>query len=234
MEKVKRRFNDHNKIGKPLTLRADHPAVIEGRTIFPSRVTDAAERVLKSGEHQRKLGSHVVKGRWAGMPIYTLTLEERATCPRSCQHWQDCYGNHMHFPHRHVAGELLEAKLQRELEFLAHENPRGFVVRLHILGDFYDPHYVYLWGWWMQTIPQLHVFGYTAREMGTSIGIALETVRDMFPQRWWVRWSERDKETDLSTGDSGIICPVQTGKTDCCGTCGLCWSVDKPIRFLLH
>jgi hypothetical protein len=141
----KRRFTDHKKVGKPLTLSPDHPAVIEGRTMFPSRVTEEHDRLLKSGQNQRKLGSHVSKGRWAGMPIFTLTLEERATCPRSCQHWNDCYGNHMHWPKRHAHGPELEGKLALELAVLAAKYPAGFVVRLHILGDFYSSEYVRRW-----------------------------------------------------------------------------------------
>jgi hypothetical protein len=82
----------------------------------------------------------------AGMPIYTLTLEERATCPTSCGHWRSCYGNSMHFAHRidHRSpgfATLLAANVKR----LGVEHPHGFVVRLHVLGDFYSVAYVDLW-----------------------------------------------------------------------------------------
>lgn len=217
-----------------MVLGEDHLAVIENRTLFPSRVSEPNERLLKSGKHQRKLGVKVVKGKWAGMPIFTLTLEERATCPRSCQHWRDCYGNHMQWPKRYKHGADLEARLDQELSALAQNHPRGFVVRLHILGDFYSVHYVMNWGRWMQRFPNLHVFGYTARWLDEPIGAALQQVRMAFPVRWWIRWSHHDKDAWLSTGDSGIICPIQTGKTDACGTCGLCWAATKPIRFLVH
>jgi hypothetical protein len=232
----KRRFTDHKKLGRPLTLDTDHPAVVRGRTMFPSRVSEANERLLKSGTHQRKLGSHVVKGRWAGMPIFTLTLEERATCPRSCRHWRDCYGNHMHFPKRYKHGTRLENRLDVELQWLSIQHPDGFVVRLHILGDFYSSEYVKRWYGWMEMFPMLRVFGYTARypRQDDDIGHELVKMRLAFGDRWWVRWSDRDEETWLATGDKGIVCPVQTGKTACCGTCALCWTVEKSIRFLVH
>lgn len=232
--RLNRRFTNHYKTGKPTVLGEDHPAIIENRTLFPSRVSEPNERLLKSGKHQRKLGEKVVKGKWAKMPIFTLTLEERSTCPRACHHWHNCYGNHMHWPKRYKHGEDLEVRLHEELLVLAQRYPRGFVVRLHILGDFYSVHYVMQWGRWMQRFPNLRVFGYTARWTDEPIGIALQQVRLAFPERWWVRWSHRDKETWLSTGESGITCPVQTGKTSCCGTCGLCWHVEKPIHFLVH
>lgn len=233
-EKPKRRFKEHFKTGKPLVLKADHAAVVEGRTLFPSRVFNQAVRLLKSGEHQRKLGSHVSKGAWTGMPIFTLTLEERATCPRSCQHWRDCYGNHMHFAPRAAHGLAMEKMLAKELAVLAGTYPQGFVVRLHVLGDFYNAGYVKKWYNWMLDFPNLHVFGYTAHKPSSYLGKILVKVHNVFPKRWWVRFSHADNETWLSTGDSGIVCPVQTGATDCCGTCGLCWAAKKPIKFLAH
>jgi hypothetical protein len=57
--------------------------------MFPSRVFDPDEvqRVLKDGHQSRKIGKFVTKGKMRGFPIFTLTLEERATCPRSCLAW---------------------------------------------------------------------------------------------------------------------------------------------------
>ena len=88
----------------------------------------------------------------------------------------------------------------------------------------------------MRRFPNLNVFGCTARlpEEDDDIGHELTRVRLEFPDRWWIRHSDRDDDTRLSTGESGIVCPVQTGKTDCCGTCGLCSTAEKPIRFLFH
>ena len=55
---------------------------------------------------------------------------------------------------------------------------------------------------------------------------------------------ERDSMTALSGDDTratelvakgkAFVCPVQTGKTDSCGTCGLCWSATKAVVFLTH
>lgn len=238
-DKAYRRFTDHKEPGKRIiVLPDDHAAVLEHRTLFPSRVTHPDEarggRLLKSGMHSRKLGSRVVKGRWKGMPIFSLTLEERATCPSTCENWKSCYGNKMRWSERYEPGDALERKLGQELRTLSEKYPQGFVVRLHVLGDFYSVSYVAAWASWMQMFPELHVFGYTAREFSDDIGAALGSIRCHFPDRWFVRWSNRDKDTWLSTGPSGIVCPAMTGASECCGTCGLCWTVRKPIHFPLH
>ena len=93
---------------------------------------------LKSGENSAKIGGLIVKGRWRGFPVYTLTLEERATCPRTCHHWRSCFGNGTHLADRIAAGANLEWRLEREVALLDIDHPRGFVVRLHVLGDFYS------------------------------------------------------------------------------------------------
>jgi hypothetical protein len=87
-------------------LGALDPAYRSGRSIFPSRVFDPDEvqRVLKDGHQSRKIGKFVTKGPRRGWPLFTLTLEERATCPRSCKAWAFCYGNNMQAAERIVAG----------------------------------------------------------------------------------------------------------------------------------
>ena len=60
----------------------------------------------------------IKKGKFKGYVIYTLTLEERATCPRSCYHWDNCYGNNMMFAHRLQHGSELEQRIKDEIEEL--------------------------------------------------------------------------------------------------------------------
>src|SRR5690606_6120577 len=84
-----RRHGSIEPSGRGVVLSALSPAFKYGRSIFPSRVYDPDEvaRVLKSGHQSRKIGAFVAKGPRRGWPIYTLTLEERATCPRNCREW---------------------------------------------------------------------------------------------------------------------------------------------------
>lgn len=240
MNKPRRRFTKHGTSHAAI-LRPDHPAVTDGRTLFHKSVVSAADspRLLIPGENQRKLGSHVVKGPWKGMPIYALTLEERATCPASCHHWRSCYGNNMPFSRRHEPGPELEAGIVRELRALAATHPGGFVVRLHVLGDFYSTGYVRVWEQMLKAHSALHVFGYTARPRESAIGRIVSASNREHDGRCAIRFSTPDggPMTATARGQDGVICPVQTGKTDCCGTCGLCWSPamrDKAIIFLDH
>jgi len=239
-----RRFTEPEQIGNPKTLAEDHRAVVDGETQYPARVKHVADvdRCFKSGEHNKKIGKEIVKGKWVGMPIYTLTLEERATCPRTCTHWRDCYGNKMNWSVRLRHGPALEHKLEAELEALQAEHPAGFVVRLHVLGDFYSPEYVAKWGRWLVKFPALRVYGYTAWKRWDDIGYLIN-ILNMRPDRWVVRFSDAGGYDGTITVGSvieaeiagAIPCPAQTQKSECCATCGLCWSkTDKPIAFQRH
>lgn len=228
---------------RPMVMAPDHGAVVEARTLFPSTVQDRLdERVLKSGHNSPKIGRHVTKGQWEGFPIYCLTLEERATCPTSCKEWRSCYGNRMPFAHRFQAGPALEERIEAELDELQRAHPYGFVVRLHVLGDFYSAAYAERWAEWLAAFPALHVFGYTAWSETSPIGRVLDAMRrgDGW-QRFALRFSNGTAaEGPISiTADRAIAgavqCPAQTGASLCCGTCTLCWAAPgKPIRFARH
>lgn len=226
-----------------MRLKQTHPAAVEGRTIHTKRVFDPAEykgSILKSVADNKKLGNGsnvIVKGKWNGLRMFSLTLEERATCPRSCHHWQDCYGNGMAFGHRFKAGEALEKRLESELHLLSDSYKRGFVVRLHVLGDFYSVGYVEFWQRMLVQFPTLRIFGYTAR-FQDPIGYNLAFLNAWFPDRCWIRFSRKESSLGMSAietpNEDSITCPEQTNKTEACVTCGLCWSVKKPIHFINH
>lgn len=236
-----------------VALRSWTRAVVQGETIYRRTVVDAASspRLLVPGKNQSKIGARVTKGPWAGLPIYTLTLEERATCPRDCAQWRTCYGNDMHFARRHRHGPDLEALLGAELHALAEEHRDGFAVRLHILGDFYSVRYAARWAVWLRWLPQLHLFGFTAWGDDTPIGRLVERMNGAHPDRCAIRFSRRAPSgqgweavtvwREIPRGTThvaeGILCPQQQGRTDTCGTCALCWSstmAATPIVFVGH
>lgn len=236
-----RRFTGVEHKGQRIEIQPWHPAVRNGGTIYGQRVQPAgtADRLLKSGEHNRKIGKMSVKGRWKG-PIYTLTLEERATCPRSCAEWTNCYGNNMGHAPRLFDDGTLEVRLAGEIAHLNAIHPRGFIVRLHVLGDFYSTSYVQFWRAAMATYPALHVWGFTARQPADPIGrAALEMMRDNL-DRCIIRVSggglpELCAEVVTSADQaSGIICPAQLDQNRSCATCGLCWTSERTITFLRH
>lgn len=233
-------------------LLPDHPALAEGRTIFPSQVvgTWESQRFLISGANNTKLGKAVTKGPRAGWPIYQVSLEERATCPRSCGQWSTCYGNTMPYARRHRPDADFLAALKAEVVTVARSHPDGFLVRLHALGDFYSVAYVRAWAAMLRMVPQLHVFGFTARRVDAddeeSRAIA-QAVYELTVENWTqfaIRLSRPDPgpqhaivvKDDPASPDT-IVCPAQTGGTEACASCGLCWaeaSRDKTIAFLRH
>lgn len=236
-----RRFDSVAPTGHGVAISALHPAHRSGRSIFPSRVFDPSEvrRVLKTGHQQRKIGKTVQKGPRRGWPIYTLTLEERATCPRTCAAWAFCYGNAMQAAERIVAGEELHAALWQELADLNSDHPGGFLVRLHILGDFHSEAYVQLWREALAAFPALHVFGFTARDPHDG-GIGSELF-DLAMRDWGrfaIRfsgmagplWASRIGDDDAEA----VTCPAQTGATACCATCMLCVASQRSIAFRRH
>lgn len=237
-----RRFATNLPGGRSVVIGALHPAYRSGGTIFPSRVFDPHEvkRVLKDGHQSRKIGKEVRKGHRKGWPIFTLTLEERATCPRTCTEWGTCYGNNMQAAERITPGEALELQLWSELGALQRQHPSGFMVRLHVLGDFYSLAYVDMWRQALIGFPALHVFGFTARLPGTEIGDALTPLIERQWHRFAVRYSGGDMPSKTAeilgerNNSDAIPCPAQTGATSCCATCALCWQSDRSIAFARH
>lgn len=228
----------HTPVRRRSFANPDAISVVTGTTRFPSTVTDRGA-ALKPGQYQSKLGKRVEKGRWRGMPIYALTLEERATCPKDCKLWVACFGNHMHLARRMRHGPALERKLWVEMGALQTRHPAGFVLRIHLLGDFYSVGYVEMWREALSAFPALHVFGYTARQ--DRIGRSVAALRGEMWDRFAVRTSGAlagprtlviENEGDAPAG--AIVCPAQTNKTRSCGTCGLCWQTQKPIAFIRH
>jgi hypothetical protein len=239
-------------------LPASHPAIVENRTLFPSSVVDAAKspRLLTSGFNQAKIGARIQKGPWTGLPVFCLTLEERTTCPQSCAVWSECYGNALPFARRHRDDGHLIHLLSLELRTLLARNPAGIAIRLHILGDFFSVPYVRAWFLWMAAYRKLRVWGYTAHQPGTPIGDLVLGANATWPDRWRVRCSVAPeispgplqattiwRQPEGSNVPEGLVCPVSmhgpdgASLTQCCSTCGLCWSRaadGKRIVFIGH
>lgn len=233
----------------PRPMAPNHPAMREGRPRFVKKLVTAetSPGLFVHGRESRKIGHRVTKGRWAGMPLYTLTLAERITCPSSCEQWSRCYGNNLNWPRRHILDLGLIERMRWELTSLNARHPGGFVVRIHVLGDFgsdNDPElalaYVGAWRSWLERFPALRVFGFTAWAPESRIGIVVDGMNFAFPDRWRVRFSghalggrgalvvERPEDS------KHVLCPWDTGKVKSCAECALCWSMDRTVEFKLH
>ena len=215
--------------------------------IYRKSVKPPKAGMIKSGKHNAKLGGKVTVKMWQGMPIYQLSLEERATCPTSCDQWENCYGNNMPFAHRydHTDADFYRI-LAEDIDRLAQKHPNGFVLRLHVLGDFFNVGYVGFWIGQLTLHPELHIFGFTHFSPQTYVGAQIEAYSnslDLGP-RFRIRFSDMpqykfsanvQKPGYIATVGKEVICPQQEGKTPTCGSCGLCWSQpDRKIVFLEH
>lgn len=208
--------------------------------------------VMKSARNNRKLSGgtprgRFTKGRWIGFPLYSLTLAERTTCPASCELWRDCYGNGMPFAKRHAVGPALLEAITADVSTLATRYAAGYVIRLHVLGDFPSVSYVRHWRGLVRTVSALHIFGYTHRRPSDPIGRAVVSLVRAYPAR--VAILQSDPVTagrgplpfayTLARGvteavPGSVICPEQTGRTASCMTCGLCMNGRTSVSFIRH
>lgn len=242
--------------GRPARMPAvDNEAIANDRSLYHSTVADPRRYrhdILKSGYNSSKIGKQITKGKWKGFAVYTLTLEERATCPLSCHHYRSCFGNSMQHAHRFAHGADLETRLIEEVHALGRKHPGGFAVRLHVLGDFYSVRYVQLWEMLLEEVPQFHAFGFSARWDCDRDPIAAALVRLVLKNwdRFAIRFSNApiDECSTVSIEhpkqkpDDAIICPQQLpteefkrkAKSICCGDCTLCWQSKTRVAFIQH
>lgn len=238
-------------------LPRSHPALQNDMPRHTKRLMTArtSPRLLVSGQQNEKIGNRVSKGKWKGKRLFTLTLAERATCPRSCQVYAICYGNNLNWARRHLLDDELIERLKWELISLCARNPGGIVVRPHILGDFgsdKDPalaaRYASAWLQWLEDLPGLHLFGFTAWSPDTEVGKIVGRMNADFPDRCRFRFSGHLRGGDgaivVPTGQAApmgaFLCPYeQMGddgerKVKDCASCALCWTSPKTIAFEVH
>jgi len=210
-------------------------------TIYRKSVRPPTANTLKPGKNNKKLGWIVTARKWVGKKVFSLTLEERSTCPTTCHHWEDCYGNNMPFAHRHSKKGLIH-QLRREVGDLISRHPAGVVIRLHVLGDFYSIPYVQFWRKMLMEHPTLSIFGYTARM--DRIGRSILDLNGDFPEQCVIRYSSNcetinypEKTLFAANEDfegQHFVCPEQTSKVESCADCGLCWTSPRTVKFLSH
>ena len=218
-------------------------------TLFPAKVSvpTVDSNVLTDGASSSKIGGDVLVGRLEGAHIVTLTLEERVTCPRSCEHWRGCYMNQMPFATRWVHGPALVDALRRQIPELL-DRHGTILVRLHIGGEFYSADYARFWQDMVITHPGLNVFGFTAYGPDTEIGEIIARARMALGRRFAIRHSSRGGPwgsfvipfdyPDKTFADA-IVCPEQLDARTArsgrhCGNCAICWSTDRPVAFVRH
>ena len=190
-------------------------AITAGESVFQYKITDTGDykthlNIFKVGKSNKKLGWKISRGIWKSLPIYSLTLEERKTCPVTCRHWGDCFGNNMPFAVRFVLNESLFNRIEIDLNKLMAKHKNGIALRLHVLGDFGS----------------------------LEIGKELAKLRVKFAGRFQIRLSGGGdieySANPINDGFAGFTCPEQTNRVDSCASCGLCWTTKKSVNFITH
>jgi hypothetical protein len=227
-----------------MILRIDHPTLSENRTIFTKSVRPSrpGENVLKAGSGNDKIGGSVIrKGRWKGFKVLTCVNEERKTCPATCPHRRDCYGNNMPFATRYVIDGTWYENVRRQLNYLS---GTPVALRLKVLGDFSGIEEVAFWMQMMMAHKNLHVWGFTAhtnparrkRYAQTTVRDLLDALGNAYPDRWLIRHSGAGDVPWAANPESnpvGFKCPAKdTGRL--CVDCGACWATSKPVWFPNH
>ena len=159
----------------------------------------------------------------------------------------------MHWAIRWQAGPALERRLETQVAELAESHPRGFVVRLHVLGDFYSPEYVALWRSLLVAVPALHIWVFTAcwnvddvrlNGMGQTAGpiaAALAAlIADYQPARLMALLSDGPRprsaivvETPEAAPAGSVVCPYDIGTRPSCCDCGICLAKIKKLILAL-
>ncbi|WP_417724593.1 hypothetical protein [Salipiger sp.] len=204
------------------------------------------EPILKDGAFNSKIGGDVLVGHLKGARIYTLALEERATCPRSCPIYRGCYGNALHRTRRWAYSPDLLSGLRGEIKALIHVH-RKVLIRLHVVGDFPTEEYASFWRAMLDLHSGLHLFIFTAHRSSTAIGGAVASLAET--GRAWVRHSGQtgdhgaitlDFPTEKTRIGDMTVCPEQRHaiseplRQTHCGSCGLCWAGNTGIAFIEH
>ena len=220
-----------------MILKAGNQALVNAVTIHPKSIKSPLDvAILKPVADNGKMGKGggvVKKGKWRGMPMFVMSLTERASCPSTCKQWASCYANNMMWAHRidHTHPDFIE-KLGDELASLSKKYRHGFVVRLHVIGDIYSPEYAAFWIEQTALHPNMHIFGFTHHERDSMIG-RMVTEWNKNP-RVWVRFSDQGGDMSANVEGEGFPCPEQTGQTESCLTCAACWSTVKAVSFKAH
>ena len=217
-------------------------------TIYKKNIHDLNEykfKIIKDSKNV-KLGKKVIKGMYNNYKLKTVTLIERETCPSDCIHWEDCYGNNMPFAHRisHEDQNLLQKRIYNEL---LNSTNQLLLIRLHVLGDFFNVKYVKFWSIMLNTFKNIAVYGYTANSINSNFKISRDIAKAIiklnYSENSHIRFSNDLTNTfsansyDIVKPVKGksILCPVQENKTANCGTCGLCWNQkNQSIIFKTH
>jgi hypothetical protein len=130
----------------------------------------------------------------------------------------------------------------RECTELSLDFPDGWLLRLHVLGDFPSLEYVDFWAERLAEHGPLRIFGFTAHERDSQIGQRIHALTEKFGwRRFAIRFSGGKGPTRSArvwttpvrekVRDGFHVCPAKMHWAESCARCGLCWTSELNIGF---
>jgi hypothetical protein len=184
-----------------------------------------------------------VAGRWRGMWMFTVYLEELATClSNACppEVKRLCFAHWVPFAVRWTWCPTFFPALDYNLEEAQHEFREGFTVDLHSSGDFPDLEYLEDWIERLDRFPALHLWGNTAHRRESEIGWEIDCLNRTMRDRVAIHFS--GESGDMSSRILGVtiepaaatglfMCPANERHPKAnCANCAFC--VDSTDAFV--
>lgn len=231
-----------------------HP--IEGSR-FPTKVFRATrlELPLRPGDGNSKMGGRtLLVGRWRGVALYYVALEEGVTCSSECMYGQTgLCGAANYSGFRFVVDDGFYDWTEWQIGFLLRRHAAGLATRLYVSGDAPDERNVKFWASMLARYPKLRIFGHT-HHTGPMQELILNELNFAYPERAVIRPSESDDaehraitvpSLDDLKGREGVPCPAMLTRTpdgvrakrtgepalSDCAHCGRC--MDPRVRTIV-
>jgi hypothetical protein len=188
----------------------------------------------------KSVSKRIRKGIFRDMALYVLTLIERENC-NDCPILDSCYGRNMpHAVRMDPKAKGFKKAMLADIDVLSKRYPKGYVIRLHELGDFFSVDYVKFWEGLLIDNPRLNIFGYS--HQSGAIGAEIDRVFIDHPGRFNIMDSDGAHGTGIRPTatvsedalEGATDCPQQTKRTPSCITCGLCMNGRTNVRFYPH
>ena len=163
------------------------------RARYKTLVVSASARhlPLRRGSGNAKMGGDVLKkGRWRGLRLFYVALEEGKTCSSTCLLKRLGLCNSADYAGlRFRVNAQFYKEVDRQIAALIEKYPQGIVVRAHVSGDFPSVEYVEFWAEMLRKYPALHVWGHT-HDRGEMLELIDARLNRAFLDRVLVRASD--------------------------------------------
>jgi hypothetical protein len=123
-------------------------------------------------------------------------------------------------------------EVYKDMHTLQAKHPQGYLVRN--MAGFTSYRRIKQWAKALGTIPALHLYSVTSRVSHIGLGRVLHWLNVEYSDKCTVRflqdrYAQYQINIEPKGEETGVVCPISTGKKQDCLNCGLCWSTEEPI-----